>query len=181
MAVLIAVILVIIFSPQAIKSYLNNSTLANNPTELTASWQFYQLKHWQINQKNHPTEQTFLKADKASYQNDSKTSQLNHLQIIQSYPNQTIVINSNKGQTQSNHLITLTEQVKINIIDPKQSRFLKTEKITYNSNTKQIQSNVYTKLAKPNFSVSGNQFLGNIETGEYHFMGKVKTTLRPKP
>ena len=177
LALLVAVVLVINIIPTAIKSYFLEPKLQNNQPKLTASWQFFHLTNWQITDKNKPSEQTFLQADKVSYQNDTETSHLTGLKLIISKPKQTILIQSNLAKSEQDQLLTLSEQVKIEILKSKTSSILKTAQITYNSKTKHLQSDVHTKLTNPEFIISGDRFSGNIKMGEYRFTGNVKSKL----
>jgi LPS export ABC transporter protein LptC len=149
--------------------------------KLNASWQFFSVNTWQVPDKENPQSQNYLTSAKTSFQNQTNESLTEQLFIIQTKPKQTIIISSGKGKTKENDNIELSENVQIETVQtgeknkPKAIQLLTTERFTYNDTEKSIKSDTLTRLQQDDFFAEGEQFWGNISTGEYRFKGQVKT------
>ena len=161
-------------------SLLTNSNTDNLPQKkLDASWQFNDVRTWQLPNKQDASTQTYLTSKKTTFQNISKTSETTDLLIIKDKPNQTFLISSKQAKTNADQTIELSDNVQIKIINKKNQRtqILNTEKITYNDTDKMIVSETTTHLKQENLTVVGDQFSANLKTGTYQFKGNIKTTL----
>lgn len=146
------------------------------PIQLDYSWQIYASTSWQLD-KAQPDKQTQIFATEANYDNTQKTSRFKQPRIIQTEPDEWLYIESRSGTTAKDKIIHFKRDVLIHAVDTKtqENKTLKTEQITYNSETEMAVSPVLTTLYKPGLTISGVGFEANLTQQDYTFKSDVKT------
>ncbi|MPQ76196.1 LPS export ABC transporter periplasmic protein LptC [Hydrogenovibrio sp. JE_KL2] len=156
-----------------------NKTQPERP-KLTYSWQIFDSTTWQVNKNTSEQQQTYLTAKAIHYQNNSKQSDFTAPFSIQQKPNETLLIRSQKGSSQNDQTIHLEGNVQIESASHnKENKSLKTEQITYNSQTEQLVNHVFTQLKTPNVTITGVGFSANLKQDQYKFESNVKTQYQP--
>ncbi|WP_024851298.1 LPS export ABC transporter periplasmic protein LptC [Hydrogenovibrio kuenenii] len=150
--------------------------------KLTYSWQIFNSTSWQINKNTPNAEQTYLVAKTINYQNQTKQSQFAMPFSIQEKPTSLLIIHSKKGTSQNDEVIHLQGKVRIDSISlpDHKNKTLKSEQITYNSQTELLVSPVFAELTTPDVIVTGVGFSANLKQDQYKFESNVKTLYQPK-
>lgn len=153
----------------------SSKTQSERP-KLTYSWQIFDSTTWEVNKNTPEVQQTYLTAKAIHYQTDSKQSDFTTPFSIQHKPNQTLFLRSQKGISQNDQTIKLQGNVQIeSTTKNKENKSLQTEQITYNSQTEQLVSHVFTKLKTPDLIITGVGFSANLKQDQYKFESNVKT------
>lgn len=169
----------------AINSHQNFQSESAQPAahkKLGYSWQIFNSTSWQLDKTAPKQKQVYLKADAVFYQNKTKQSHFTQPYIIQQKPDNIVFVRSEKGDSREDAIINLTGQVKIDSYSTKtkENKTLKTEQITYNSQTELLNSSVFTELIGPDMRISGTGFTANLKKDTYDFKSNVKTYYQPR-
>lgn len=169
-------------------SFYQNSTFVSSlpkiePIELDYSWQVSKSTSWQVNKQQTEQKQTLIYARMVNYDNQTKRSTFVEPAIIEASASEILFVNSQRGSTSNDQVIELRNQVIIHSFDmaAEENKTLRTEQITYNTETETATSQVFTELYKPGFRISGTGFEANLKQEKYTFKSDVKTFYQPEP
>ncbi|BBP43209.1 LPS export ABC transporter periplasmic protein LptC [Thiosulfativibrio zosterae] len=145
----------------------------------TYSWQIFDSTTWALDAQK-PNQQNIINAKAIYYQETQKVAKFTEPRIIQ--------VSTDKTTTIQSQFATSTNETQIlfegNVLMQSQSlnqtnKTLKTQQITYNSDTQQLESPLEVVLTDPKTRISGKGFQGNLEEGHYQFASKVTTIFSP--
>lgn len=155
------------------------------------SWQLFNNTTWQLD-KSGSQNGSIVKSSTLFYDEAAKTSDFTQPQITLLEPNQTLFIESETGQSLNNQVFQLRGQVVVNQVEQSidqlnpathsstQNKTLKTEYITYNSQTQKITSDQPVSITQPNADFSGTGLEIDLKTNHIQLLSAVKGELRPQ-
>ncbi|MDX1796137.1 MAG: LPS export ABC transporter periplasmic protein LptC [Hydrogenovibrio sp.] len=164
------------------QSFKSESAPASDSKKLSYSWQVFDSTSWQLDKRTPQQKQVYLQAKAVFYQNETKQSHFTQPYIIQQKPDSLVFVKSLEGDSQEDAIVHLKGHVRIDSYSPKtkENKTLKTEQITYNSQTELLKSDVFTELTGPDMQISGIGFTADLKKDTYDFKSNVKTHYQPR-
>jgi len=189
LTLLLAVVTLWITNQQTQSSSSDDSTAG---TPLAYSWQAINTTIWEFSPKEQ-NKQTIIQAENIHYKDEIKMSEF-------SQPNVTIIENNSvttlsgvKGHSVDDQLITLNDNViirqsNIKSVNPQeqsnqttnQPTTLKTESLSYNSETNQLFTDAKVSISQYNSETTGTGLRADLTKSEYELLSDVKGHYRPQ-
>lgn len=161
----------------------DGTTLDTQEVTIKPTWQLYESTSWQIPPSSQAqTQQTAVYANEIQYHKKARQSFFKSPFIIDDRPDNRTSLSSQLGQSLNDQTLIFNGNVKVLVrdkADPKQNKTLTSEEISYNTESKQITSQVFTRLTQANTTISGTGFKANNGLGTIEFLSDVKTRYQP--
>ncbi|QCU89611.1 LPS export ABC transporter periplasmic protein LptC [Thiomicrorhabdus sediminis] len=145
--------------------------------QLPYSWQTQDTTIWQL-QSNTLKAQNIIHSERFTYQNDDKRADFTKPKLWLLDDNSLTQLQSEKGFSLNNQLITFEEQVIItqNRTNNKtdQAQQLQTERLSYNQQTQQLYTDADVTLIQSNGVTTATGLEIDIEAKEYRLLSNVK-------
>lgn len=161
----------------------DGTTLDTQEVAIKSTWQLYESTSWQIPPSSQAqTQQTAVYANEIQYHKKARQSFFKSPFIIDDRPDNRTSLSSQLGQSLNDQTLIFNGNVKVLVrdkADTKQNKTLTSEEISYNTESKQITSQVFTRLTQANTTISGTGFKANNGLGIIEFLSDVKTRYQP--
>lgn len=160
------------------KEALNAQDIAIKPT-----WQLYESTSWQIPSSSEvQAQQTAVYANEIQYHKKSRQSLFKAPYIIDDRPENRTSLTSQTGKSLNDQVLIFNGDVQVFVRDktnPKENKTLTSNEISYNTQSKQITSQVFTQMTQANTTISGTGFKADNALGTIEFLSDVKTRYQP--
>lgn len=181
--IFISTIIVLIIAFKQSTTYTKPTPIVQSLTQ-DYNWQAFNTTTWQLDKTPLNQKQDIIFTKSIHYQNKNEVSSFIQPHFIQITDNdQLYILDSKRGETIDKNTISLEGQVQLHhffVKNPEQNKTLKTEQISYNTETELLSSPDETEISQPHLTIKGKGFEANLTTGEYHFFSGVKTIYIPK-
>ena len=166
------------------QSQPERKSIPPKPTPLSYSWQAENTTLWKIDAQpvmDAPQEQTVVFAKHFQYQEQTQRSQFSQPDVFVLTPTLTTHLQSAKGHSENDVLITLQQQVKVTQTAQadQQQRQLTTEVLHYHSTEKRIYTDQPVQVQQDNDRISGTGLNANLQDLQYELQSNVKATYLP--
>ncbi len=172
-----------VFQQTAKKAPPASSTLE----ESGYSWQLFNSTTWQFDKVSNQPGST-IQADTLFYDDAAKSSDFTEPRVTMIQAEQTLFIRSENGHSINDNELELSGKVVLTQFDQPiqqlsqadQNKTLKTEYITYNSETQVLTSDQRVEITQPNATTTGTGLKADIQNRHYQLLSDVQTDYQPQ-